>query len=312
MTDATKGFAAMAAAATIWGLSGIYYKALDHVPPLEVLSHRMIWSAAFFGVVVGLRGRAGQLLDLVADRNILGKLVLAAVTIGANWFLFIFAIHNGRALEASLGYYCFPLVAVTLGYLVLGERFSRAQAVAIALAAIAVLTLTIGLGKPPWIALVLAGTFGCYGLLKKRMTIAPMVSVLAETALFSPVAVAFLFWIHSGAGGGTEGSAWFGRDLATTIMLVGAGPLTATPLILMSFAAQRVSYATIGLIQYLNPTLQFSVAVVLFGEPFTRWHGIAFPMIWTALAIYTAASLHAQREARRAFRSSGTVRTAVK
>jgi chloramphenicol-sensitive protein RarD len=312
MTDGAKGLVAMAAAATIWGLSGLYYKALDQVPPLEVLSHRILWSAIFYGVLLLFARRAGEVVRLLASRRLLGHVTIAAVMIAANWFLFIYSIHAGHALEASLGYYCFPLVAVALGYLAFGERFSRWQAIAIGLAAFAVLILTLGLGKPPWVALVLAGTFGCYGLVKKQLSVDPMVSVFAETAIFTPFVVVFLGWIHSGGRPDGLTWAWFGRDLGTTLMLVGAGPLTATPLFLMSYAAQRVSYATIGLVQYLNPTLQFTVAVVVFGEPFTRWHAIAFPVIWTALAIYAAASLNQQRSARSRSSSAGTSGIAVK
>jgi chloramphenicol-sensitive protein RarD len=312
MTDGAKGLAAMAVAAATWGLSGLYYKALSHVPPLEVLSHRILWSAVFYGALLLVAGRAGGVAQVFSRRSLLIPVTIAAVTIAANWFLFIFSIQAGHALEASLGYYCFPLVAVALGYLAFGERFSRWQAAAIGLAALAVVVLTVGLGKPPWIALVLAGTFGCYGLVKKRLEVDPMVSVFAETAIFLAPVLVFLGWIHFDAG--EAGLAWRanGLDRATLLLLIGAGPLTATPLFLMSYAAQRVSYASIGLVQYLNPTLQFTVAVAVFGEPFTRWHAIAFPVIWAALAIYATASLAQQRSARSRSSSVGTSGTAVK
>lgn len=312
MTDGARGLAAMAAAATIWGLSGLYYKALVHVPAAEVLSHRILWSAIFFGAILALSARTGAVFRVLARGRVMGLIAVAAVMIAANWFLFIFSIHAGHALEASLGYYCFPLVAVALGYLVLGERFSGAQAFAIALAALAVSVLTLGLGKPPWIALVLAGTFGGYGLVKKRLRIEPMVSVFLEAVILLPLVIAFLVWVHADHPGEGADWAWFGRDATTSLMLVGSGPLTATPLILMSYAAQRVSYATIGLVQYLNPTLQFGVAVAIFGEPFTPWHAVAFPMIWAALAIYAVASLRLQRSDRRRAIRAGTSSTVVK
>ncbi|MEM8570198.1 MAG: EamA family transporter RarD [Pseudomonadota bacterium] len=315
MTQTLWGLLAMTAAATVWGLSGLYYKALDHVPALEVVCHRIVWSAVFFGLILAARKR---LKDLRVYRNrpgTTGPLCLAALTISFNWFLFIYAIQVGRALEASLGYYCFPLLAVALGYLVFGERFTRAQAVAFGLASFAVLVLTVGLGAPPWIALVLAASFGFYGVLKKRISIDPMVSVFAETLILAPWVLAYLIWLGAapGAQGGGSGASAgaFGADLATTLLLMGSGPITATPLILMSYAAQHVRYATIGLVQYLNPTLQFSVAVAVFGEPFTVPHMIAFALIWTALAIYVASGLRQQRAARNAPSNSETLEVGV-
>ncbi|WP_424933069.1 EamA family transporter RarD [Amaricoccus macauensis] len=312
MTDGAKGLGAMVAAATIWGLSGMYYKALDTVAPLEVLSHRILWSAVFFGGILCLRRQAGAVWHAFADRRVILAILVAAVMIAANWFLFIHSIHSGHALEASLGYYCFPLVAVALGFFFFRERFSLWQGVAIALATFAVVVLTFGLGKPPWIALVLAGTFGCYGLVKKRLTIEPMVSVFVETLLFVPLVAGFLAWAHFGNGGAGDDWGRFGQDTSASLLLVGSGPLTATPLILMSYAAQRVNYATLGLVQYLNPTLQFTVAVAVFGEAFTPWHAIAFPLIWSALAIYAVASFVQQRSARRRSMSVATSGMTVK
>jgi chloramphenicol-sensitive protein RarD len=313
MPDGLKGLLAMAGAATIWGLSGIYYKALDNVPSLEVLCHRILWSAVLFGAILLLQSRMREVRLSLSSLQTQAIVVTAALAIAANWFLFIFSIHTDRALEASLGYYIFPLVAVTLGYIFFKERFSAPQAAAIALAGAAVLVLTVGLGAPPWIALILAGTFGCYGLLKKRVRMGPVSSVFCETAVFVPLVLPWLLWLHAEAWWDQTAvdGAWFGRDLSTTLLLVASGPLTAIPLLLMSYAAQRVSYASMGLVQYLNPTLQFTVAVALFGEPFTRWHAIAFPMIWIALAIYGVSSLRQFSSARRESIRSGTVAAGI-
>ena len=283
----------MAAAATIWGLSSIYYKALAHVPPLEVLSHRTLWSAPFFLVVLVLQGRAAEAGALLARPRDWTPLLAAAVLIAANWLLFIVAVQQGHALEASLGYYIFPLVAVALGYLVLGERFSPLQSVAIGLAAAAVLILTVAHGGPPWTALVLAFTFGAYGIVKTRIRVGPVISVFIETLLLSPLALLWLWGMQAGVftdiGGRTGG--YFGHDRGTSLLLAFAGPLTGMPLMLFSYAARRIPYGTLGLVQYLNPTLQFAIAVAVFGEHFSIWQGIAFALIWSGLALYSWDSL---------------------
>jgi chloramphenicol-sensitive protein RarD len=309
MTKGQKGVLAMAGTATIWGLSSIYYKALSHVPPVEVLSHRTLWSVVFLGLVLAAQGRVGEVAGVFRQRRPWPVLALAAVTIGMNWLLFIDAVQTGRALEASLGYYVFPLLAVALGVLVLGERLSRLQTVAVGLAGLAVLVLTLGLGAAPWTALLIAGTFALYGLIKARARLGPVISVFFETLILAPPALVWLWGMHSGAwtdlGGRTGGL--FGRDLATSAMLAFSGPLTGGPLILFSYAARRIPYATLGLVQYLNPTLQFAVAVALFGEPFTPWHAVAFPLIWAGLALYSWEGWRQERRSRSRAISPGTV-----
>lgn len=289
MTEARKGVLAIVAASAIWGLASLYYKALAAVPPLEMLAHRTVWSVAFFAVVLLAQGRVGETARLLARPRQWRVLALAAVLIAINWLVFIRAIQVGHALEASLGYYVFPLVAVALGYLVLGERFGRVQGMAIGLAAAAVAVLAAGLGAPPWTALILASSFGLYGLIKGQVPLGPVVSVFIETLLLAPLALAFLWGLHAGAWSDMDGrhGAVFGHDVATSVFLVFSGPLTGVPLVLFSYAARRIPYATVGLVQYLNPTLQFAVAVLAFGEAFTVWHAIAFPLIWCGLALYS-------------------------
>lgn len=286
----------MVLACTIWGLSPLYYKLLAHVAPLEVLSHRTLWSLVFFAGILALQGRLGRLRAALSTSRAVALIAFAALMISTNWFLFILSIQIGHATEASLGYYIFPLVAVLLGVVAFGEKLTRAQMVAVALAVLAVLTLTIGLGVPPWISLMLAGSFGLYGLVKKRLTVGPVVSVTAEVLLLAPVALIWLGWLHSGHGTGGV----YGHDLRTSGLLMVSGPLTALPLILFSFATQRVAMATIGLLQYINPTLQFLCAVLIFGEPFGPVHAAAFGLIWTALAIYSVASLRQENTRRKA------------
>lgn len=289
MTEGRKGVLAMAAASAIWGLSGLFYKALDEVPPVEMLSHRTVWTVVFFGLVLALQGRLAEVGTILRTRRLVALLAVSATMIAANWLLFIRAVQVGEALEAGLGYYIFPLFAVALGYLILGERFGRMQAVAIGLALAAVLVLGFGIGAPPWTALVLAGTFSLYGLIKGRVRVGPVVSVFVETLLLVPIALAWLWGMHSGAWtdlGGRAGGI-FGDDLGQSALIACAGPLTGGPLIMFSYAARRLPYATVGLVQYLNPTLQVLVAVLAFGEPFTPWHAVAFPLIWCGLALYS-------------------------
>ena len=199
---------------------------------------------------------------------------MSAATIAANWLLFIAAVQNGQALEASLGYYIFPLLAVALGFVVLGERFSLPQAVAIAMAAAAVVVLTVGHGAAPWTAILIASTFAAYGLVKNRVPLGPMMSVFVETLILAPLALLWLWGLHTGALDRPRRAA--GRLLRpeprVSAMLAFSGVITGGPLILFAYAARRIPYATLGLVQYLNPTLQFLVAVLAFGEPFTRWH----------------------------------------
>lgn len=291
--EAVKGFWAMIAVCVIWGLSGLYYKQLSEVPPIEVLAHRTLWSAIFLGAVLGLRGRLGELVAALGGaRGTLIRLILAALVISTNWFVFIWSVKEGHALEASFGYYIFPLVAVLLGRLVMGETMGRVQWAAVAIAGLAVVVLGVGLGVTPWIPLIIAGTFGSYGLIKKQLSVAPVTSVLAEVVILSPIALAMLWAAHTGTIGDGQGGQ-FGRDLGHSLMLAFSGVLTGGPLILFSYAAQRVRMATVGLVQYLNPTLQLGVAVLAFGEPLTHWHLVALPLIWLALALYSGASLRA-------------------
>jgi chloramphenicol-sensitive protein RarD len=294
MREETKGVIAMVATCTIWGLSGIYYKLLDHIQPIEILAHRTLWSCAFFAFVLLLQGRISVLGQALGARRQLFSIALAALMISTNWFVFITSIQIGRAMEASLGYYIFPLVAVLLGAVAFRERLGKAQLFAVALALCAVVTLTLGLGMPPWISLVLATSFGLYGLVKKGLSVGPVVSVTAEVLLLSPIALTVLWYFHTGPGGA------FGRNWQDRLLLMFSGILTGTPLIMFSYATKRITLATVGLVQYLNPSLQFLVATLLFQEVFSFWHAIAFAMIWTALAIYTTASLRQDRAARRA------------
>lgn len=306
MTHGKSGILALVGACTIWGLSGLFYKLLAHIPPIEVLAHRTFWSFVFFALILVGQGRLRDLIQAIKSPRSALVIFFAAFMIGANWFLFIMSIQIGKAMEASLGYYLFPLVAVLFGVLFFGERLGRVQVLAVGLAALAVLVLTIGLGVAPWVALLISFSFGIYGVVKKKLTLGPVVSVTAEVMLLCPIAltVMYLSW--------SQGQAAYGANLRDTVLLMISGPLTATPLIMFSYGAKRVALATVGLVQYLNPTLQFMCAVLVFGEPFGQWHGIAFGLIWTALVIYSVSAVRQDRLSRRVATAASGVSTVVK
>ena len=220
-------------------------------------------------------------------------LAFAALMISSNWLIFITSIQIEHAIEASLGYYTFPLASVLMGAIFFRERLGRAQALAVALAGLAVVVLAAGYGAAPWIPLMVAITFALYGVAKKWLSIGPVVSVTAEVLLLSPIALAILWLAHR------AGTGHFAADTSTTLLLMLSGPLTGLPLILFSYAARRLTLATVGVLQYINPSLQFLCATLVFRELFSLWHAIAFALIWTALAIYTTAIWRQDRAARR-------------
>lgn len=292
MRDETKGVLAMLLACTIWGLSALYYRAIAQVPPLEVLSHRTIWSAVFIGIILVIKGRA-----FTFPRGAVLRIILASLFISLNWFFFIYAVQVGEVRQSSLGYYIFPLVAVALGALFLGERLQPVQWFAVGLAVVAVLILSVGVGQVPYISLVLAFTFGFYGLVKKGLTIGPMRSVFWEVIALLPLALIWLMGAHwfdwQGVAGRSGG--YFGSGLQVSVLLVLSGIVTGLPLVLMAYAMERLRLATVGLVQYLNPTMQFTLATVVFMEPVGRTHIIAFALIWVGLGIYSYNALRQER-----------------
>lgn len=300
MSEWGKGFWAMVAVCVTWGLSPIFYRQLASVPVIEVLAHRTLWSLALFAVILGWQGRLSEFRRVLFGPH-LPRLAFAALVISINWGVFIWAVQAGYVVETSLGYYIFPLFTVVMGVMLFGERLNRAQVAAVGLAAFAVLVLTWGLGVAPWISLTLAVSFGLYGVSKKALPLGPAISVACEVAILAPLAALWLIAQWAGLlPAGLSHSLSFGTSTELTLLLVLSGAVTAVPLILFSYASRRVELATLGLMQYLNPTLQFLCAVVIFGEAFTRWHMIAFAMIWLALAVYSASALmRARKEGRR-------------
>ena len=264
---------------SFWGLFPIYFKLLQHVPPLEVLAHRILGSALILLALVVLQGRGGALLADFRNRRRLGFYTLTSLLISANWLLYIWAVQQGRILEASLGYYINPLVNVLLAVLFLRERLNPRQWLAVGIATVGVLALVIGQGVLPWIALTLAFSFGSYGMLRKKAGLNPALGLAVETLLLAPVALLVL----AARGGGVLGMI----DGRTDALLLAAGLITVAPLLMFLEAGQRLRLSTVGLIQYLTPTLQFLLAIVVYHEPFTGVHLITFGCIWLALALYS-------------------------
>lgn len=297
MSESTKGILAMVIACTIWGVAPLYWVHLSHVPALEIIAHRTLWSAVTFLVVLALQGRLRDLIAALSSLRNIAILLLAALMVSLNWLTFVWAVGQGQATEASLGYFLFPLVAVLAGRVIYKERLGALQWGAVALAAGAVVLLTYGLGVAPWIALILAGSFGLYGVIKKALDLGPVISVTAEVVLIAPAALVLILNASHPA------TQLVGSALETGLLMF-SGVLTAVPLILFSYAARRAPLSTVGLVQYLNPTLQFFCAVVILSEPFSLWHGLSFPLIWIALALYTFASWRQDRASTRAASSA--------
>ncbi|MES2433949.1 MAG: EamA family transporter RarD [Pseudomonadota bacterium] len=309
MREARKGVLAVVLACLIWGFGPAYYKHLSQVAAPEMLAHRTLWTLLMFGGLLAVQGRLAELRGLLLGPQ-RGRVWAATLLISANWFIFIWAVQSAHAIEASLGYYIFPLVAVLIGFVAFGERLAVPQVLAVGLATLAVCLLTYGLGVAPLIALSLAGTFASYSALKRGVSASAIVSVTAEVVLMAPLAIGYLVYAHLGFAG--PGAGWFGRDLGLSLWLPLTGLITGVPLMLFSYAARRVSMATLGLVQFLNPTLQFLTAVLIFAEPFSYWHAVAFGLIWLALALYSAAAWRQDRAARKAAVSAGTSGIAVK
>lgn len=283
-----QGLAYGLAAYGLWGLIPLYFRAVRHVPPLEMLAHRAAWSLAVLVIVAGISGQWRQVRQgLKAPKAIL-MLGLSTVMLSVNWLTFIYAVATAQVLQSSLGYFITPLVNVLLGVLVLGEQLRLYQKISIGLAAAGVCVLAVTAGVLPWIALVLAASFSLYGLLRKTMPISGLVGVLVETLAMTPPAILYLAYAEQSAMA-TE------KDAGTWCLLALSGVVTSVPLLLFVGAARRLQLSTLGILQYLSPTLQFVVAVFVFHEPFSGAQISSFLCIWAAVGLYAADSLAASR-----------------
>lgn len=285
------GIVYAALAFLVWGLFPLYFHAISDVTPLEILAHRMVWSLLFLAIVLAVRRQWGWLPKLLNQPKVLAGFVASAIFLSSNWFIYIWAVNNGHVIDASLGYFINPLVNVLLGLLVLKEKLRRGQWLAIGLAACGVAWLTWQGGQLPWIALLLAGTFGVYGLLRKTAALAALEGLSLETMLLFPLAVAYLGWLS-----------WHGQNTfvntahdGTRWLLVAAGPITAIPLLLFAAGARRIPLSVLGLLQYIGPTIQMLLGVWFFHEAFTPARLAGFAVIWGALLLYVAEGLWLMR-----------------
>lgn len=289
-SEATKGVIYGLAAYLWWGFCPIYFKAVAHVPAAEVLAHRILWSVILLGILLRMYGRWDAVFNVLRDRRTMLTLVCSTILIAINWFTFIWAVANDRLMEASLGYFINPLVNVLLGFVFLRERLRTWQWISVVVAAVGVCYRTISLGELPVVSMILATSFGLYGLLRKTVRADSMVGLMVETSILFPIALAFVVYhgvMHTGAFGA--------GSISTSLLLILGGVVTAVPLIWFTNAARRLRYATIGFMQYIAPSMQFILAVVVYHEPFTRTHLISFGFIWLALIIYSVDTVREMR-----------------
>lgn len=289
--SARRGFFLALAAYLLWGLLPFYIKWVGHLPIIEVVAHRIIWSVPIAAAVLVWLGRTADFMNAIRSPRMLGMAALTAFLISLNWSIYLWAIVADRAVEGALGYYINPLVNVVVGALLLGEKLDRWQIVAVGLAAVAVSILTYEQGTLPWISLGLALSFAAYGYFRKTLPIGPSQGFLLEVLLLSVPAVAYAIWLSiSGQGH------FFAGNATDTWLLLGCGAVTAIPLLLFSFGARLLKFSTIGIMQYIAPTMVFLIAVFAFKEPFGQAQAMAFGLIWAALALYTW-SMFANRNA---------------
>ena len=282
----------------LWGVFPLYFPLLKPAAPLEILAHRFVWTAVVMGAVVLVTGAWRQLAR--ASARTWGLVLAAAIVIGVNWGTYVLAVNSGHVAEAALGYFINPLVSVLLGVVFLREQLTRAQLAAVALAVVAVIVLTIGVGRPPWISLTLAFSFGFYGLIKKRVPLGSAASVAAEALVLTPVALGYLVFL-----GGTGEGTFTTEGPAHTLLLISAGIATSVPLLLFGAAAKRVTLTSLGLMQYITPLLQMLIAVFVVHEHISPERWIGFAIIWVAVVVFTVDMLVRARARRRARRAAG-------
>jgi chloramphenicol-sensitive protein RarD len=281
-----RGILAGIGAYTLWGLFPIYWRLLESLPAVEILAHRVVWAVAFMGILLITQKNLGWIRSATHDRRTMLTYTAAAILLAANWLTYIWAVNSGYVVEASLGYFINPLVNFLLGVIFFGEKLRSGQVVAVLLALAGVVYLTVSYGSLPWISLVLAFTFGLYGLIKKAAKLESMQGFSLETGvLFVPALAILLYQAATGSG------AFIQQGPATTLLLILAGPLTAVPLLLFGFAARNIPLSMLGFLQYIAPTLQFILGVFVYNEPFPAARLVGFCIIWLALLLYSVESL---------------------
>ena len=283
---AGNGFLAALGAFAIWGLFPLYFHPLRQVSSVQVIAHRVVWSCLFVLAWIAIRGEMPALRATLANRSVLWRLAVSATLISANWLTYVWGVTHGHVLETSLGYFIGPLVNVVLGVGLLSERLSPAQWITVSLAVGGVSYLTVMTGGLPWIALTLAFSFATYGLIRKVVKVESLPGLATETLLLAPLAVPYLLWCES-AGIGSLGHA----APAVDALLIGSGPVTAIALFLFAYGTRLLPYSTVGVLQYITPTLQFICGVFVLHEPFDRTRAVGFAIIWAALLIYAGEGL---------------------
>lgn len=281
------GILSAALAFLCWGLFPLYFHALNEVPPTQILVHRVVWSLLFLMIVLTVRRQWAWVRPLMGEPRVIGSFAISSLLLSGNWLLYIWAVNNGHVIESSLGYFINPLVNVMLGYVVLKERLRRGQWAAIALAACGVAWLAWDAGRMPWIALVLAASFGLYGLMRKTAALGALEGLSFETMLLFPFALGYVVWLTMNGDNAFINTA----SDSTRWLLVAAGPITAIPLLLFAAGARKIPLSVLGLLQYIGPTIQFALGIFLFHEAFTSGKLVGFLMIWSALALYAAEGL---------------------
>jgi chloramphenicol-sensitive protein RarD len=291
MSDSRRGVVLGFAAWAMWGFFPLYWPLLEPAGAVEILAHRIFWSLVVMVVVVAVMRKGGTVRATFADRRTRVLLTAASALITVNWGTYIWGVNHDHVVETSLGYFINPLVSVLLGVLVLGERLRRAQWVALGIATVAVLGLTVEYGRPPWIALILAFSFGSYGLVKKKANAGAVESLVVETTVAAPVALAYIVFLMA------TGASTFGHHGAWhVVLMVGTAVITVVPLLCFGGAATRIPLSTLGLMQYLTPTVQFVLGLVVFGEPMPAMRWAGFGLIWLALALFTFETLRHRRQ----------------
>jgi len=283
------GFAFGFGAYGLWGVLPIYFEALRSVPVIDIVAHRVVWSLPLLVALVAVGGHSGKVRAAAARPRTVGMLLLTALLIGGNWLLYIYAVTTGHILAASFGYYLNPLVNVLLGRFVLREKLSGLQWAAVAIAAAGIGILAVGALGQLWLSLAMCFSFALYGLLRKIVPADALTGLAIETAILFPLAVAWLGWMVIAS------QPALGSSSRDTELLLLAGFVSTIPLLLFTAAAKRLPYSTLGMLQFLTPTLQFLIALFVYKEPVTTAHMIAFPVIWAALALYVVAFLRAPR-----------------
>ncbi|WP_327753603.1 EamA family transporter RarD [Sphingobium sp. SJ10-10] len=283
---------AAVAAYGAWGLLPIFFRLLHHVNPVEIVGQRILWSLLLVMALLLARRSLPGLSAILRDRRLMLPLAGSALMIGMNWLIYVWAVNAGHVIATSLGYFLNPLVNVGLGVLLLHEKLRRGQMAAVGIAAVGVAIMAATALTTLWISVTLALTFAFYGLIRKLTPVAPMMGLGVETLLLTPPAIGYLFWLSA------HGGVSFGQDMTTTILLIIAGAVTTVPLVLFATAAQRLSMTTLGLLQYLAPTLQFLCGTLLFGEKLTAGQMASFALIWLSLILFATDSLTAARRNR--------------